>query len=79
MEPTCGTGLNSGTSLKKLTPSLAEKPIERILELSADTQIGKPEVVKDSFGFNTRTETVVHTPLWLENFTSFLGQLSTVA
>jgi hypothetical protein len=79
METTCGTGLNSGTSLKKLTPSLAEKSIERISELSADAQIRRPEVVKDSCGFNRRTETVVDTPLWLENFTTFLGQLCIVA
>jgi hypothetical protein len=77
MEPTCGTGLSSGTSLNKLTSSPAEESIERILDLSADAQIRRPEA-KDSLGFNTRTETVVHTPLWLENFTSFLEQLSAV-
>jgi len=31
MEPTCGTGLNSGTSLNKLTSSPAEESIERII------------------------------------------------
>jgi len=36
MEPTCGTGLDSGTSLEELTSSLAEEEIERISELSAD-------------------------------------------
>jgi hypothetical protein len=78
MEPAGGTGLNSGTSLKKLTSSLADESIERILELSTNAQIRRPEA-KDSLGFNTRTETIVHTTLWLENFTTFLEQLSAVA
>jgi hypothetical protein len=78
MKPTCGTGLNSGTSLKKLTSSRVEESIKRILELSADAQIRRPEA-KDSLGFNTRTGTTVHTTLWLENFTTFLEQMITVA
>jgi|GraSoi_2013_40cm_1033754.scaffolds.fasta_scaffold15468_3 hypothetical protein len=79
MEAIDSNGSNSGTSFKELTLSLAEKSIERILELSEDTQTRRREVAQDSLAFNTRTETIVHTTLWLENFTTFLEQLSTVA
>jgi hypothetical protein len=73
MEAIDSNGSSSGTSFKELTLGLAEESIERILELS-ETQIRSREVAKDA-----RTETIVHTTLWLENFTIFLEQLSTVA
>jgi hypothetical protein len=63
-----------------LTFSLAEESIERILELSEDAEIRRRrDVAKDSLRCNTRTETIVHTTLWLENFTTFLEQLSAAA
>jgi hypothetical protein len=74
MEAIGSNGSNSATSFKELTLGLAEQSLERILELSEATQISRREVAKDM-----RTETIVHTTLWLENFTIFLEQLSTVA
>jgi len=79
MEPTCGTGLDSGTSLEELTSSLAEEEIERISELSADAQTRRREVAKGSLAFNARTETIVHTTPWREKFTTFLKQWSAAA
>ncbi len=73
------SGSNSGASFKELTLGLAEESIERILEMPEDAQIRRREAAKDSLGFRTRTETIVHTTLWQENFTTFLEQLSTVA
>jgi hypothetical protein len=79
MEPTCGTGLDSGTSLEELTSSLAEEEIERILEVSADGPIGMPEVADDSLAFNTQTKTLVNTTAWRKTFATFLEQLSAAA
>jgi hypothetical protein len=62
-----------------LTFSLAEESIDR-MELSEDAEIGRRrDVAKDSLRCNTRTETIVHTTLWLEEFTMFLEQLSAAA
>jgi hypothetical protein len=44
--------------MKKLTLSLADEAIERILELSADAQIGRREIAKDSLAYYTATERI---------------------
>jgi hypothetical protein len=72
MEAIDSSGSNSATSFKELTLSLAEESIERILELSEDAQIRR-EVAKDSFGVNTRTETIVHTTLMAGEFHDLPG------
>jgi hypothetical protein len=57
----------------------ADKDIEPILELSADAQIRRHEVAKDSLAFHARTETIVHTTRWQVKFAAFLERLSAVA
>jgi hypothetical protein len=57
----------------------ADKAIEPILELSADAQIRRHEVAKDSLAFHARTETIVHTTRWQVKFAAFLERLSPVA
>ena len=79
MAPAWCTGLNPGTRSQNLTSIPAEEAIERILELSADARIERPEVAEDPFAFNARTETIVHTTPWREKFASFLEHLSAVA
>jgi hypothetical protein len=44
--------------MKKLTLSLTDEAIERILELSADAQIGRREIAKDSPAYYTVTERI---------------------
>ena len=43
---------------KKLRSSPVDKVIEQILELSADAQIGRREIAKDSLAHYTVTETI---------------------
>jgi hypothetical protein len=57
----------------------ADKAVEPILELSADAQIRRHEVAKDSLAFHARTETIVHTTRWQVKFAAFLERLSAVA
>jgi hypothetical protein len=44
--------------MKKLISGPVGKAIERILELSADAQIRRREIAKDSLAYNTLAETI---------------------
>ena len=56
-----------------------DKDIEPTLRLSADAQIRRREVAKDSLAFHARTETILHTTRWQKKFAAFLERLSAVA
>lgn len=75
--------------MKKLTLSLANEAIERILELSADTQITRRMTAKDSPAFHNLTGAIaaygkalaLFTALQQEEFYAIIGEcdLSTCA